>query len=582
MSKISVIRCNNCIGIIEQEIKPGKINIIKGPNGKGKTSVIEALEKTFTNKSRRTEIIRHGEEEATLYVELDDGLSVDRRIRADKADYLKIRKDNEGINSTEKFLKQLVNGDIFRPMDWVNLSVKEQTKSLLSMLEIGWNKENIINWFGELTDTIDYTEHILIILKNIETKYYNDRAEVNREIKELEARIKSIIDDLPPEYDGEQWQSVNVQEYYNKVKEAQDINRWIAEAKGLQENYNSKVESIGANAENKKSSITLKYKTEREDIKDLIALSNSRIGKAKDVISNADRELDLTIREIKNKCNHDVEGNYQAYLKDVEALEQEMKRRKANLDESYKFTIDAIKNSSKEEIEKAKDNSIKMVSEQKDLISIHNSKIAAKEQELIGLEDKELSEKEAVANNAIAEIEKEKLRIGKASKYLEEHQEIDIEPLQQEANKVQEMVSYLREWNRIAEIRDNQLAPKEEYAEVLTARINKARNLPGELLQTAKMPIEGISVDVNGRVRINNTLIDGLSDGEKLELAMKVAKAQCGELKVICIDKWESLDKNSQAKLFEEMFEDDYQYFVTEVTNTDSNQVEIEKIGDVC
>ena len=93
------------------------------------------------------------------------------------------------------------------------------------------------------------------------------------------------------------------------------------------------------------------------------------------------------------------------------------------------------------------------------------------------------------------------------------------------------------------------------------------------------MPVDGISVDVDGNVRINGTLINGLSDGEKLTLAMRVAKAQCGELKLICMDKWESLDKVAQAKLLEEMTTDEYQYFVTEVMNTESNLVEVEKIG---
>ncbi|HBL06255.1 MAG TPA: hypothetical protein DDZ33_04805, partial [Clostridium sp.] len=91
MSQISLLRIANFLGIEEQEIKAAKINILRGPNGEGKTSVIEALEKTFTNKSRRTEVVRHGTDEAALYVELDDGLEVNRRIRSDKADYLKIR-----------------------------------------------------------------------------------------------------------------------------------------------------------------------------------------------------------------------------------------------------------------------------------------------------------------------------------------------------------------------------------------------------------------------------------------------------------------------------------------------------------
>lgn len=59
MSKIKLIRFNNYLGIDELNLEASKINIFKGPNGKGKTSLIEGIEKTFTNKNRRTEVIKH-------------------------------------------------------------------------------------------------------------------------------------------------------------------------------------------------------------------------------------------------------------------------------------------------------------------------------------------------------------------------------------------------------------------------------------------------------------------------------------------------------------------------------------------
>lgn len=548
MSKISFLRVNSFLGVDELELEPGKVNIFKGPMGSGKTSVIEAIEKTFTNKSRRTEVIKHGEEEATLFVELDDGLEIDRRLRTEKGDYLKVRKSDEGVPSTEKFLRTLVNGNIFRPLDWVNLSVKEQTKSLLSMLEINWSEQDIVNWFGDLVDDIDYSQHILLILKSIEQKYYKIREEVNREVKELEARIKAIYEDLPAEYDGEEWRTVKIGDYYKKVSEAQEVNRLIDMAKSLQDGFNDKVESIKAKGEKQKANITLTYKEHIEDINDIIALSNSKIERANNFIDNSNNTLENEL----NKLENQLESEYQALLQ--------------------KYSI--LKDKKKREV-------LAAVEEQKDIIAINKNKIATKEQELKGLDEREASEKLAVDEKVNSEIEKEEIRIGKASSYLKENQPIDIEPLQIEADHVAEMVGYLRDWDRIADIRDGILASKQEYSAELTAKIDKARNLPGELLKTAKMPIDGISVDADGRVRINSVLIDGLSDGEKLELAMKVAKAQCGELKLICMDKWESLDETAQNKLLEVMTADEYQYFVTQVMNTESNLVEIEKIGEV-
>lgn len=543
MSKIKVLKINNFLGVDEIGLEASKINIIKGPKGSGKSSIIEAIEKTFTNKNRRTEIVKHGAEEATLYVELDDGLEIDRRIRTDKADYLKCRKEDVAIPSTEKFLRSLINGDIFRPVDWVNMGIKEQTKSILSMLEIGWSMEDIEAWFGETPSNIDFNQHILQILKAIELKYYNDRQEVNREINELKTQIKVILDELPAEYDGEIWRDKKVQEYYNKVAEAQKINHWIEEAKALQSNFEDKVNSIKANAESEKSRIQMKYKDQRQDIKDIIELSKNKIEKAKEFINNSQEKVQLEHQ----KLDAQLENEYQALL------------------EKYR----ELKDKKEKEVMAEADN-------QKDLIHIQENKITQKNEELNSLDNLEKQELKAVDEKTVSEIEKEEIRVGKAANYLKENEVTDIEPLQNEADKVAEMQSYLRQWDMMLNIRDGKLAEKERYSELLTARIDKARVLPGELLKTAKMPVEGISVDENGLIRINSTLIDGLSDGEKLELAMRIARAQAGELKVICIDRFESLNPAAQKKLIDEMSKDDYQYFVT---NTMSDEFEIEKIG---
>ncbi|EPY2273189.1 AAA family ATPase [Clostridium sporogenes] len=565
MSKIKKLNIKNFLGLEELGLDCSKINLIKGPKGSGKSSIIEAIEKTFTNKNRRTEVVRHGTDESTLLIELDNGLSIDRRIRTEKSDYLKIRKEESVVPSTEKFLRSLINGDIFRPLDWVNMNIKEQTKSILSMLEIGWNKENIVNWFDELPSNIDYDQHILQILKAIELKYYKDREEVNRDIRELKTQIKVILDELPAEYDGEVWREKKVQDYYNKVAEVQKINHWIEEAKALQANFEDKVNAIKSNGESEKSRIQLKFKDQRQDIKDIIELYKSKIERAKETINGLDVTYDTGLKDIEldnEKAKNDLEIELQSKIQELKA--------------EYSERISLVNTKSNEDKEKLKKQLELTKEESKDLISINENKISSKEQELLGIDDLEKVEIKAVDEKITAEIEKEEIRVGKAAEYLKQNEPVEIEPLQKQADEVADMQSYLREWDRMVDIRDNKLAAKERYSNDLTARIDKARELPGELLKTAKMPIEGISVDSEGLIRINNTLIDGLSDGEKLELAMRIAKAQAGELKVICLDKFESLNPKAQKKLLEEMSNDEYQYFVT---STMSDEFEIEKIG---
>lgn len=554
MSKIKRISINKYLGIEEFGLDAAKINIFKGPKGVGKSSVIEAIETAFTNAKRRTEVIKHDEDEATLYVELDDGLEINRKIRNGKSDYLKVRKGEEGVPSTEKFLRSLINGDIFRPIDWVNLSAKEQTKSILNMLQIEWSQEDIEEWFGEIPSNVDFNQHILMVLKSIETKYYKDREETNRQIKELKVQMDVIKKELPADYDGEIWRNKKVQEYYQKVSETQKINQYIEQAKALQEGFETKVQAIKANAESDKARIQLNYNHKREDTKDIINLANNKIEKAKGVLIEADTSLE-------NKLNR----SETLYKEDLSELEKEFEKRKHSL---------ALEHQSRNESIRLETQNCK--EEQKDIIQAQKNKITQKIEELNSLDNLEEQETKAVDAKVESETEKEKIRVGKAAEYLEKNELVDIEPLQQKADEVANMQSYLRQWDMMIDIRDRQLAEKERESAILTERIEKARTLPTELLKTAKMPIDGISVDENGLIRINKTLIDGLSDGEKLELAFKIAKAQAGDLKVICLDRFESL-KSDQKTILENALTDDYQYFITE--HTDDEELKVEKIG---
>ncbi len=537
--KISRLSIKNFLGINETEIDLKKINYVKGPKGSGKTSILEAIEKLFTNKNRRTELVKHGETESCLYVKTDDGLEIDRKLRTDKADYLKVRKNEAAAPSTEAFLRSMIQGQIFRPLDWINLSVAEQTKSILSMLEIGWTMEQIQGWFSEIPSNVDYEMHILQILKSIETKYFKEREAINREIKELEIQVKGMMDELPAGYDGDVWREKKLQDYYSKVTEAQKINHWIDEAKTLKENYESKVNSIKATAEGEKSKIKLKYSEQWQDIKDIINLSKGRIEKAKEFIASANEKVDIEL----SKLDNELESEYQALLqKYAEKKDLKKKEIAAHVDE------------------------------QKDLININETKIATKEQELLGLNELEDHEYSSIDEKVVNSLEAERIKIGKAAEYLENNESVDIEPLQAQAEEVEKMQSYIREYDRMCDIRDGRLAVKREYSATLTEKIEKARNLPGELLKTAKMPIQGISVDSNGLIRINGTLITDLSDGEKLALSLTIAKAQCGELKLICLDRFESLNPSARKELIEQMVEDDYQYIMT---STESDDFEI-------
>jgi len=67
--------------------------------------------------------------------------------------------------------------------------------------------------------------------------------------------------------------------------------------------------------------------------------------------------------------------------------------------------------------------------------------------------------------------------------------------------------------------------------------------------------------------------LDGLSDGEKVDFAFRLAKAQAGELKVICIDGWQNLGSKAR-QILEEAMTDDFQYFLLETLPDEPFSVE--------
>ena len=538
--KIKRLEVHNFLGIKELAWSPKNgVNVLEGKKAQGKTSILEAIETAFTNLKRRSEVVRHGEEEATLYVETDNGIEIDRRIRTEKADYLKVK--GEGTASTEGFLRQFVAGNVFRPLDFVNMDIKDQTSIILNMIEINWSAADIIAWFGDEPDGINFDKHILQVLKDIEVKYYKEREEINRQIHVLQVQCEAIKKELPANYNGEEWKDKNLQDYYNKIAEAQQINHYIEQAKQLQEGIENKIAAIKSEADSQKSKVELRYKEEEQDLKDIINLANKKIEDAKSKINNSEerkgKERDRLAFELEKK-EEEIRKELEKRLNDAQ------KEFKSQLD-NFCYRVD------QEDVES------------RDLIELHKSKIEVNNSKIIGLVDKKEIELKAIDDQATEKIETEKARVGKAAEYLTEHEPVDIEPLQKEADTVSNMQSFLREWDRLQDIINGSLREKQESSNSLTEKIKMARQKPSDLLKTHKLPLEGISVDEKGNIRIGGTLLDGLSDGEKLEVAFKVALQRMGELKVMCLDGFEKLNPSEQEKVIKICEENDIQAFVT-------------------
>ena len=566
--KISRIEISNFVGISELKCDLGKINILTGHVGSGKTSIVEAIQKGFTNHSERTEIVRHGEDEATIFIQTDTGLEIDRKIRTGgKADYFKVKKPGEAIPSTEKYLKQFAPGDIFKPLEFIGKSPTEQAKIILNMLDIPWTMGDITNWFGEIPDSVNYEAHILQVLGQIVAFYFSQRESINREITVLKAQIAGYRNELPPNYDGNEWREKKVAEYYKAVHDAEQINKSIDTAKNLIEGLNGRIATVMAESETEKAIKKSQMDQKRNEIREFNQFLNEKINKATDIISGIGERIVAAEKSINAEKVLEMERAEAKHKSKIQELIKQYDEEISNIADNTQLVLDVAKGSLENEESNARDD-----------VSNYRNSATAKAQEYANIDELETQSMTAINEKTDERIKTEDAKVGNARKTLEETTEINVEPLTLAADQVAHMQSYLRDFDLMASIIREKLAPKEELSKTLTARIEKGREMPMELLKIAALPIPGITVDSDGLIRIGETLIDGLSEGEQFELAFRMAKAQAGELKLICLDGWGKINPSDRAWIKKEANEDDYQYIIL---NTEDGDLNVKIEGEI-
>lgn len=250
--RVTKIKIKNLFGIKEYEGN-GSDKEFTGKNGAGKTSVIDAIRYALTNKSDRRYIVRNGESEGEILIETDSGLSINRKARTDgRQDYKAVKQNGTTIGSPEAFLKDIITPLQLSPLEFTQMSEKEQNAIILNLIDYEWDLNKIKEWFGEIVPDVNYEQNILSVLNDIQSEdgfYYRERHDVNRRIRDKRATIEEIGFGLPSDYDGNAWENRNLGELYSKIEQIRKENELIEKAKTLKENHDGKIRSFQADKE---------------------------------------------------------------------------------------------------------------------------------------------------------------------------------------------------------------------------------------------------------------------------------------------------------------------------------------------
>lgn len=421
--KIKEIEIEGILGIKEKEITPGKINIISGKTGSGKTSIIDAIGALYGNKNKRGEIVNKEYEKGEIYIKHDDGSEVTRKFNKEGNSNVPVyKKGKQKFKKPNTVLKELFGESAFLPSSFMEKSKKEQKNILLAMIPMTINEEEFEKDFkGRKKDT---ETHALEVYKNLEKEIYEERTVVNAELKANQDAEERLSEQLPRKFDADKWEKTTLSELSKKLIESQKINENIAKGEIFLETFEKAIKE-----EIEKEKKEVKERFEKINKRALLDLENLKkeIAIVKDVIEKgkerSDEELKSNINDFKAemdvkkfKCKSYLEKHEKV---DIESLQIEIEETEAMknlvpIAREHEKVLKECANSSKEkailerQLENARNNPQKMLKE----VKMPIEGLGVNEKGLLtinGLDISNLSDGEQwklVCKIAMAEIEK--------------------------------------------------------------------------------------------------------------------------------------------------------------------------------
>ena len=205
----------------------------------------------------------------------------------------------------------------------------------------------------------------------------------------------------------------------------------------------------------------------------------------------------------------------------------------------------------------------------KDILKLEEQiKTLKTEQE--SLDGKKKDKLEIIEQTYKANVAKYDAKVADYAQYLDMEKK-DVSELVHEALYMEDMKGHINEYKRMVDLQKEVEGLAEESSE-LTRKIEKARTLPGEILQNCTIPIDGLTVE-NGIPLINGLPVSNLSEGEKLDLCINVSIQKPNGLDIILIDGAEKLASGLREKLYQKCKEKGLQMIATRTTDSDTMEI---------
>lgn len=323
--KIAHVKISNILGIAELEFTPEGFNEITGPNGTGKTSVLEAIQSVLKTGHDAT-LLRNGAEKGEAVLVLDDGTELSKTVTADKSTS-KVKIDGKATSRPAEALKALTDLYSANPIEFLRARKQDRVKVLLETMPLEADTERLAEITG-IPVTAEPGTHALAVIDAVHKEVYDDRTGTNRAIKEKDNTINQLsmaMPEAPGGIDGDEDELIAQIRAIDETKTAE------------LERISAKLAGIKAANQEKKDAIRTETQRQIDEIKakaiadvDAISAEEQRIEglagqqREKAIQKHADTTAPISLALASIKANRGAHAKREQAQQTIEQMKKEL------------------------------------------------------------------------------------------------------------------------------------------------------------------------------------------------------------------------------------------------------------------
>jgi DNA repair exonuclease SbcCD ATPase subunit len=284
--KIAHVRISNILGIKELEFTPNGFTEISGPNGTGKTSVLEAI-KSVAQAGHDATLLRKGETKGEVVLVLDDGTELHKTVTEGGSVHT-VKRDGKKVSRPVEAIRQLTDALSVNPVEFLRAPKKDRVKVLLEAMPLTADAARLSKISGvPLKQIADSRLHALALIELVRQQVYDDRTGTNRAVKEKEATINQLTEAMPSApagVEGDEDELTAQVEAARATKDA-ELQRVDNKLAGLRTESAERIAKLKADGQAEIDAIRARVQAAVDADKEALATTEQRAGKQREKVT---------------------------------------------------------------------------------------------------------------------------------------------------------------------------------------------------------------------------------------------------------------------------------------------------------